>query len=77
MSKEKKKIIIKDASGKVIAEINKPRYVMIPVEPAIKADLKELCKLSGGGLRSQGAMTGKLIREALAKKKLEIDTLKM
>lgn len=71
MAKENKKAVIKDANGEVVAEISKYRYVMIPVEPAIKADLKELCKLSGGSLRSQGAMVGKLVREALAKKKSE------
>lgn len=75
MAKEKKKAVIKDANGEVVAEISKYRYVMIPVEPAIKSDLKELCKLSGVSLRSQGAMVGKLVREALAKKKLEIATL--
>jgi len=75
MAKEKKKLVIKDASGGVVAEIGKYRYVMIPVDPAIKSDLKELCKLSGGSLRSQGAMVGKLVREALAKKKSERATL--
>lgn len=76
MAKEKKKVVIQDGNGEVIAEISKYRYVMIPVEPSIKSDLKELCKLSGGSLRSQGAMVGKLVREALAKKKLERATLK-
>lgn len=71
MKKNNKKVVIKDANGEVVAEIGKYRYVMIPVDPAIKSDLKELCKLSGGSLRSQGAMVGKLVREALAKKKSE------
>ncbi len=75
MAKKNKNVVIKDANGDVVAEISKYRYVMIPVEPAIKSDLKELCKLSGGSLRSQGAMVGKLVREALAKKRLEKSTV--
>lgn len=57
--------IVTDANGEVVAEITKFRYVMIPVDPNVKRDLIRLCKLSGGSSRSQGAMVGKLVRDAL------------
>lgn len=76
----KKKAIIKDANGDVVSEIvsqqHKYRYVMVPVKPEIKVDLIELCKLSGGSHRSQGAMVGKLVRDALAKARTEIQERK-
>ena len=59
------KAVVTDADGQVVAEITKYRYVMIPVDPSIKVDLIRLCKLHGGSKRSQGAMVGKLVRDAL------------
>lgn len=64
-SENKNKAIVTDANGDVVAEISKYRYVMIPVDPSIKLDLIRLCKLHGGSSRSQGAMVGKLVRDAL------------
>lgn len=66
MAKDKKrKAIVTDANGEVVAEITKYRYVMIPVDPETKRDLKRLCKLHGSSERSQGAMVTKLVRDAL------------
>ncbi len=63
--KQRMKVIVKDASGSVISEVEKTKYTMIPVDYPTKHDLIRLCIATGGSKRSQGAMVRKLVRAEL------------